>query len=40
MLVGISLLGWPSIDAYLSAFANIQRDFHANTAGLQFTLTG
>jgi MFS transporter, DHA1 family, multidrug resistance protein len=40
MLGGISLLGPLSIDAYLPAFADIQRDFHASTANLQFMLTG
>jgi DHA1 family bicyclomycin/chloramphenicol resistance-like MFS transporter len=39
MLGGISLLGPLSIDAYLPAFADIQRDFHASTADLQFKLT-
>jgi len=36
----LSLLGPLSIDAYLPAFADIQRDFHASTADLQLTLTG
>jgi DHA1 family bicyclomycin/chloramphenicol resistance-like MFS transporter len=40
MLGGLSLLGPLSIDAYLPAFADIQRDFHASTADLQLTLTG
>jgi hypothetical protein len=40
MLGGLSLLGPLSIDAYLPAFADIQRDFQASTADLQFTLTG
>ncbi len=39
-VVGLSLLGPLSIDAYLPAFADIQRDFHASTADLQLTLTG
>jgi len=39
-LGGLSLLGPLSIDAYLPAFADIQRDFHASAADLQFTLTG
>ena len=37
---GLSLLGPLSIDAYLPAFADIQRDFHASAAELQLTLTG
>src|SRR6202048_2169621 len=37
---GLSLLGPLSIDAYLPAFADIQRDFHAGAADLQLTLTG
>jgi DHA1 family bicyclomycin/chloramphenicol resistance-like MFS transporter len=40
MLGGLSLLGPLSIDAYLPAFADIQRDFHAGAADLQLTLTG
>ena len=40
MLGGLSLLGPLSIDAYLPAFADIQRDFQASTADLQLTLTG
>jgi MFS transporter, DHA1 family, multidrug resistance protein len=40
MLGGLSLLGPLSIDAYLPAFADIQREFHAGTADLQLTLTG
>src|SRR3979490_92829 len=40
MLGGLSLLGPLSIDAYLPAFPDIQRDFHASTADLQLTLTG
>jgi DHA1 family bicyclomycin/chloramphenicol resistance-like MFS transporter len=40
MLGGLSLLGPLSIDAYLPAFADIQREFHASTADLQLTLTG
>jgi MFS transporter, DHA1 family, multidrug resistance protein len=40
MLGGLSLLGPLSIDAYLLAFADIQRDFQASTADLQLTLTG
>src|SRR6202163_3993561 len=40
MLGGLSLLGPLSVDAYLPAFADIQRDFHASTADLQLTLTG
>jgi MFS transporter, DHA1 family, multidrug resistance protein len=40
MLGGLSLLGPLSIDAYLPAFADIQRDFHASAADLQLTLTG
>src|ERR1700738_3420708 len=36
---GLSLLGPLSIDAYLPAFADIQRDFHASAAELQLTLT-
>src|ERR1700738_3648669 len=40
MLGGLSLLGPLSIDAYLPAFADIQRDFQASAADLQFTLTG
>jgi MFS transporter, DHA1 family, multidrug resistance protein len=40
MLGGLSLLGPLSIDAYLPAFADIQRDFHASTADRQLTLTG
>jgi MFS transporter, DHA1 family, multidrug resistance protein len=40
MLGGLSLLGPLSIDAYLPAFVDIQRDFHASTADLQLTLTG
>src|SRR5258705_13293197 len=40
MLGGLSLLGPVSIDAYLPAFADIQRDFQASTADLQLTLTG
>jgi hypothetical protein len=40
MLGGLSLLGPLSIDVYLPAFADIQRDFQANTADLQPTLTG
>ena len=39
-LGGLSLLGPLSIDAYLPAFADIQRDFQASTADLQLTLTG
>jgi hypothetical protein len=39
MLGGLSLLGPLSIDAYLPAFADIQRDFQASTADLQLTLT-
>ena len=38
MLGGLSLLGQLSIDAYLPAFADIQRDFQASTADLQLTL--
>ncbi len=40
MLGGLSLLGPLSIDAYLPAFADIQRDFQASAADLQLTLTG
>jgi DHA1 family bicyclomycin/chloramphenicol resistance-like MFS transporter len=40
MLGSLSLLGPLSVDAYLPAFADIQRDFHASTADLQLTLTG
>lgn len=40
MLGGLSLLGPLSINAYLPAFADIQRDFQASTADLQLTLTG
>jgi DHA1 family bicyclomycin/chloramphenicol resistance-like MFS transporter len=40
MLGGLSLLGPLSIDAYLPAFADIERDFQASTADLQLTLTG
>jgi MFS transporter, DHA1 family, multidrug resistance protein len=41
MLGGLSLLGPLSIDAYLPAFADIQRDVHASAADdLQLTLTG
>jgi MFS transporter, DHA1 family, multidrug resistance protein len=40
MVGGMSLLGPLSVDAYLPAFADIQRDFHASTADLQLTLTG
>jgi MFS transporter, DHA1 family, multidrug resistance protein len=40
MVGGLSLLGPLSIDAYLPAFADIQRDFHASAADLQMTLTG
>jgi DHA1 family bicyclomycin/chloramphenicol resistance-like MFS transporter len=40
MLGGLSLLGRLSIDAYLPAFADIQRDVQASTADLQLTLTG
>src|SRR6202140_950027 len=40
VLGGLSLLGPLSIDAYLPAFADIQRDFHASTADLPLTLTG
>jgi len=40
MLGGLSLLKPLSIDAYLPAFADIQRDFQASTADLQLTLTG
>jgi MFS family permease len=41
MLGGLSLLGPLSINAYLPAFADIQRDFQASTAAdLQLTLTG
>jgi DHA1 family bicyclomycin/chloramphenicol resistance-like MFS transporter len=40
MLGGLSLLGPLSIDAYLPAFPDIQRDFHASAADLQLTLTG
>src|ERR1700688_4572390 len=40
MLGGLSLLGPLSIDAYLPALADIQRDFQASTADLQLTLTG
>jgi MFS transporter, DHA1 family, multidrug resistance protein len=40
MLGGLSLLGPLSIDAYLPAFADIQRELHASTADLQLTLTG
>src|SRR5258706_1956223 len=40
MLGGLSLLGPLSIDAYLPAFADIQRDFQAGTADLQLTLSG
>jgi MFS transporter, DHA1 family, multidrug resistance protein len=40
MVGGLSLLGPLSIDAYLPAFADIQRDFHSSTADLQLTLTG
>jgi len=39
MLGGLSLLGPLSIDAYLPAFADIQRDFQASAADLQLTLT-
>src|SRR5258707_15194856 len=39
MLGGLSLLCPLSIDAYLPAFADIQRDFQASTAVLQLTLT-
>ena len=39
MLGGLSALGPLSIDAYLPAFADIQRDFQASTADLQLTLT-
>ena len=38
ILGGLSLLGPLSIDAYLPAFADIQRDFQASTADLQLTL--
>jgi hypothetical protein len=34
------LRGPLSIDAYLPAFADIQRDFQASTADLHLTLTG
>ena len=37
ILGGLSLLGPLSIDAYLPAFADIQRDF-SSTADLQLTL--
>jgi MFS transporter, DHA1 family, multidrug resistance protein len=40
ILGGLSLLGPLSIDAYLPAFADIQRDFQASAADLQLTLTG
>jgi len=40
MLGGLSLLGPLSIDAYLPAFADIQRDFQASATDLQLTLTG
>jgi DHA1 family bicyclomycin/chloramphenicol resistance-like MFS transporter len=39
MLGGLTLLGPLSIDAYLPAFGDIQRDFQASTADLQLTLT-
>ncbi len=38
ILGGLNLLGPLSIDAYLPAFADIQRDFQASTADLQLTL--
>jgi len=40
MTGGLALLGPLSIDAYLPAFADIQRDFHASSTDLQLTLTG
>jgi DHA1 family bicyclomycin/chloramphenicol resistance-like MFS transporter len=40
MVGGLSLLGPLSIDAYLPAFADIQRDLQASTADLHLTLTG